>query len=119
MARQPQVVLGCALKYAHLFAVPPAWIRAYSAKFNKSDAHEEAVSDLLLHNVGAFEAMVMDGAMELTRGLFCQKLKCAGVKIMQVEPHTRKSNHAEAAIRELKKAAVRRKMVRMKSPKSL
>jgi hypothetical protein len=102
-------------KYAQVFAVPPAWIRAYAMP-KKSDAHE-AVSDLL-RDIGAPDTMVMDGAKELTQGLFRQKLRDAGVKIMQVEPHTQKSNHAEAAIRELKKS-VRRKMVRMRSPKSL
>jgi hypothetical protein len=101
--------------YAQVFTIPLAWIQAYGIK-QKSDAHE-ALSDLL-RDVGAPEALVMDGSKEQTLGDFRKKARGAGIHIKQTEPHTQKSNHAEAAIRELKNST-RRKMVKMKSPTSL
>jgi hypothetical protein len=98
--------------YAQVFAIPPAWIRAYAIK-QKSDARE-ALNDLL-RDVGAPEALVMDGSEEQTVGDFRKKARDAGIHIKQTEAHTQKVNHAEVAIQELKKST-RQKMVRMKSP---
>ncbi len=58
----------------------------------------------------------MDGSKEQTLGDFRKKARDAGIHIKQMEPHTQKSNHAEAAILELKKST-RQKMV--KTRKSL
>jgi hypothetical protein len=47
----------------------------------------------------------MDGSSkEQTLGDFRKKARNAGIHIKQTEPHTQKSNHAEAAIKELKKS---------------
>jgi hypothetical protein len=94
--RKAQSRSHCQNLYAQVFAIPPAWIRAYGFK-QISDAHE-ALSDLL-RDVGAPEALVMDGSKEQTLvGDFRKQARDAGIHIKQTEPHTQKSNHAEAAI---------------------
>ena len=102
-------------KYAQIFAIPPGWVKAYAIK-TKGEAHEAL--GLLLRDVGAPEKMVMDGSKEQTLGEFRKKARDAGVRIVQTEPYTQRSNYAEAAIRELKKS-VRRKMAATNCPKIL
>jgi hypothetical protein len=103
-------------KFAQIFAIPPAWVRAYAIK-KKSDAHH-TLGDLL-GDIGAPKTLIMEGSKEQTLGLFRQKAQDASVKVKQTEPYTQKSNHAKAATRRELKKSVRRKMVRMRSPRLL
>ena len=82
----------------------------------KSDAHQGL--SLLFARDGVPNALIMDNAKEQVLGEFRKKARDADCWIRQTEAYSPWSNHAELAIRELKKACARR-MLKAKVPKRL
>ena len=102
-------------KAAQVFTNDLGWVRVYPMETESSAP--EALA-LLFARDGVPDTMIMDGARAHTMGEFRRRTRQAQCHIKQIEPHSQWSNRAESAIRELKKATIR-KMVRTNTPKVL
>ena len=101
--------------HAVVFATPYGWSRAFPIA-KKSDAHDGL--SLLFKRDGVPPSLILDNANELSKGEFARKARQADCYVKTTEPHSQWQNAAEGGIRELKRGAGR-KMVKMKSPKTL
>ncbi len=85
---------------AQLYVTSFHWTRIFPMK-RKSEAH--LTLDVLFREVGVFNKIVPDNALELTDGEFRRKAIHAGAAIRPVEAYTHNQNLAESAIRELRR----------------
>ena len=101
--------------YVQVYATTSGWVKAYPMASKKDTPH--TLQDLL-KEVGVPSKLIMDNALEQTKGEYKRMARDAGIRIVQTEPHSPWQNYAESAIRELKKAT-RRRMARTRTPQVL
>lgn len=80
----------------------------------KVDAH--FTLDALFRDVGVFNILIPDNAIELTQGDFKKKVLHAGSTLKPVEAYMHNQNLAESCIRELIRRMYRKAMVSTNAP---